>query len=75
MVVFGHSLGQTDQHIADILARRRKQVIAIGIYPSSNDQVIKDKAHFIHLLPNATVLFFDSSTHPLGDPSLLVEAA
>ena len=73
MVVFGHSLGKTDEHLTDILARRRKQVIAVGIYPSSDDQVVKDKAHFISLLPNATVLFFDSITHPLGDPSLLVK--
>jgi hypothetical protein len=72
LVVFGHALGETDQHIADVLARRSGQLIALGIYPLDDQQVIREKARFIGLLPQARLLFFDSRTHPLGDTALRI---
>jgi len=71
LVIFGHSLGPTDQHLAEILSRGER-TFAIGIYPSDAKQVIREKAHFQKALAGATLLYFDSTTHPLGSTSLRV---
>jgi hypothetical protein len=73
LVLFGHALGETDQHIVDVLARRRGQTIALGIYPIDDQQVIREKARFIGLLPQARLMFFDSRTHPLGHAALRIK--
>lgn len=70
LVLVGHALGDTDAHIAEVLARRRQRPIAVGIYPVDSQQTIQEKARFRYLLPAADLTFFDSRTHPLGDPAL-----
>lgn len=72
LVIFGHSLGPTDKHLADILSRDSERTFAIGIYPSDPKQVIREKAHFLKTLPGATLLYFDSTSHPLGSTNLRV---
>jgi hypothetical protein len=72
LVVFGQALGETDTHIVDVLARQRQRTIAVGVYPVDSHQVIKEKARFLNLLPAADLMFFDSRTHPLGDPALRI---
>jgi hypothetical protein len=72
LVIFGHSLGPTDRHLADILSRGAERTFAIGIYPSDPKQVIREKAHFQKTLAGATLLYFNSTTHPLGSTSLRV---
>lgn len=72
LVLFGQALGKSDTHIADVLARRQPRMIAVGIYPINSEHIIKEKAHFFNLLPAADLVFFNSRTHPLGDPQLRV---
>jgi hypothetical protein len=72
LVLFGQGLGDTDKHIVDVLARQRHRTIAIGIYPVDSQETIKEKARLINLLPAADLVFFDSRTHPLGNPALRV---
>jgi hypothetical protein len=71
-VLLGQALGETDEHIAHVLARSRDRTLAVGIYPVSPAQIVREKAHFLKLLPEARLLFFDSRTHPLADPALRV---
>jgi hypothetical protein len=74
-VVFGHSLGREDQHVLQALNLGPKRRIAVGMYPKRTEtQVQEDKARIINALNRQRVVFFDSTTHPLGDPTLHIPA-
>ena len=70
IVIFGHALGESDQHIADVLNSETKRPIAISILKRGD--VRQKKASIIDSLPKADLCFFDASTHPLGSPKLVV---
>jgi hypothetical protein len=72
LVVLGQGLGDSDAHLAAALAKQAARRIAVGIYPSSNSRIVQEKAHFRQLLPQADLFYFDSRSHPLGDPGLSV---
>ncbi len=70
IVVFGHSLGDSDSHIAKALNAKRDRPIAISMVPRSPDEMKSRRARYEHLLPRPRLYFFDATTHPLGDPTL-----
>lgn len=70
-VIFGHSLAPQDQHIVDALNAGGKRKIAVSIYPTSDKKhVMAEKGRIVKALAEHDVVFFDSTTHPLGDPAL-----
>jgi hypothetical protein len=73
-VVIGHSLSKQDVHIIQALndsPHRRR--IAVSIYPGLGPhQIVAEKGRIQAALPGHRVSFFDSTTHPLGDPALRV---
>ena len=73
LVVFGHSLGDADEHIVKPIRSWRENPVAVAIRPSNDPEaVIQRKAHVRgRLAPMKNILFFDSSTHPLGSPELV----
>jgi hypothetical protein len=72
-VVFGQALGSQDQHIVDALNAGPRRKVAVSIYPNrSAQQVIAEKGRILEALTQHDVVFFDSKTHPLGDPALHV---
>lgn len=72
-VVFGHSLSEPDLHIIEALDRGRPRMIAVSLYPSDDPgEVVEDKVRIARALTRHRVLFFDSTTHPLGSPSLQI---
>ncbi|MCB0824773.1 MAG: DUF4917 family protein [Armatimonadetes bacterium] len=73
LVVFGQGLGESDKHIVDAINSAQTQHLVIGIYPSSNEGVIESKTHYRQCFPKKNLAFFDSTTHPLGLPSLRVQ--
>lgn len=74
VVVFGHSLGEQDKHIVAALIEGAPREVAVSIYPRSTDQwIIQEKARITELLGENKPRFFDSTTHPLGDPSLATQ--
>jgi hypothetical protein len=74
-VVFGTSLGASDRHVAEALATGRQRSIAVSIYPHHDPaDVMAIKLQLSKDLRPQHVLFFDSTTHPLGDPALQIEA-
>lgn len=74
-VVFGQALADQDRHILTALEEGARRRIAISMYPTGNDEVIiENKARLLQPLPRHKLDFFDSTTHPLGDPSLLITA-
>lgn len=72
-VVFGHSLGEQDKHIVAALNKGAPREVAVSIYPRNDEQsIIQEKARITKLLGENKPRFFDSTTHPLGDPSLTI---
>jgi hypothetical protein len=73
IVVFGHSLGEQDKHIIAALNKGAPREVAVSIYPRTDEQrIIQEKARITQLLGVNKLRFFDSTTHPLGDPSLTI---
>ncbi|RJQ86648.1 DUF4917 family protein [Amycolatopsis panacis] len=72
-VIFGHSLSDEDKHIVDALKNGVSREFAVSIYPSDDRQwIIQEKARIARML-GENARFFDSTTHPLGDPSLTIQ--
>ncbi|MFD7026126.1 DUF4917 family protein [Promicromonospora sukumoe] len=75
-VVFGHSLSERqDMHIASALAHSAKEKqIAISLRPDSAASLRFKMAYFEEKFSNTKhkLHFFDSTTHPLGDPALTI---
>lgn len=72
LVVFGHSLSSQDDHLVAPMKNWRENPVAIAIRPNDNDDAIvqqKDRVRS-RLSPNKDIVFFDSTTHPLGDAAL-----
>jgi Domain of unknown function (DUF4917) len=83
LVVFGHSLGPTDQHLIDALKKDNRNKIAISIRGSNScEKIMKQKADLMHLFsptpnshhtkPGPELIFFDASTHPLGGENIRI---
>lgn len=69
LVVFGNSLSAQDQHLVDIV-QRRKAPIAVSVRDAAPRDISAAKAGIRNRLRNNHVVFFDAATHPLGDPDL-----
>ena len=67
LVIFGHSLSPEDDHIVEALNRNPRPV-AISILPRGDTK--NEKRHYrsrlCELKENNRILFFNSTTHPLG---------
>lgn len=74
-VVFGASFGPQDEHIVKALRAGGRRNIAISILPGTEDNMITAMAEYQAKLPDQDLVFFKSTTHPLGDPGLRVADA
>lgn len=75
IVVFGHSLGPSDAHLLPPLQQNkfgRPRVVAISMRPGDTARIAARKQEWRAKLPAQQLIFFDATTHPLGDPSLQV---
>ncbi len=66
LVVFGHSLDLSDQHLIKAMQQWRGRNIAISIRRSAPN-IIERKAYLQKQLPDANLSFFKAETHPLGN--------
>ncbi len=73
LVILGHSLGDSDQHIIDAINAHKDRSVAISV--RRNGDIRKKKAAIIKALPNVKLSFFDAATHPLLHESLRIEEA
>lgn len=72
-VVFGQALADQDRHIVAALNAGGQRRIAISMYPSGDaEAIMQEKARLLKALRGHHVEFFDSTTHPLGEPDLLI---
>ena len=68
LCIFGHSLGEQDQHLIDALRQAPLKTLCIAIYPRSEAFIRFQKNHYSALFADKKLAlrFFNSKTHPLG---------
>ncbi len=75
MVVFGHSLDHdSDGHLIQAMRKWGQRRIAISIVPADQASIKDAKLKYHRALPQATLRFFNSRTHPLRDPGIAMPA-
>lgn len=76
LVIFGHSLSNEDDHLVAPMRTWRGSPIAISMRPTDDeDALIQAKDRYrSRLSPMKDVVFFDASTHPLGNSDLAARA-
>jgi hypothetical protein len=74
-VIFGANFGSQDTHVVRALAAGRRRKIAISVLPGTSTQNTTAMARYRSKLPEHDLFFFDSRSHPLGDPALTLRQA
>jgi len=75
VVVFGSGLSVHDAHLAEALSRNPGRPIAVSMLPGTRRELRAKQADVYGRLNTESLLFFDATTHPLGNPALAVAAA
>jgi hypothetical protein len=70
IVVFGSSLGGQDDHLVDALNQHRDRAVAVSMMPTTRRELRKKQNDIYYRLRCDPLVFFDATTHPLGDPVL-----
>jgi Domain of unknown function (DUF4917) len=72
LVIFGHSLGDQDNHLVAPMKSWRGRKVAISMRPSDDREALVQEQDRLksRLSPMKEVVFFDASTHPLGGEDL-----
>lgn len=71
LVIFGHSLGESDRHIIRAIGASRSRKIAVAMLPGPD--VVGRKAVLLTAWQGADLYFFDATTHPLGARNLRIK--
>lgn len=70
MVIFGHGLGDSDNHIVEALRSVDGRHFAVSMLPGADVELRKAEIH--KKLPKGEILFFNATSHPFGSPTLTV---
>lgn len=72
LVVIGHSFNKEfDQHIVDAINASGAAKLAISIWPGESPaDIVEFKARLLREFQGKQVIFFTSTSHPLGHPAL-----
>jgi Domain of unknown function (DUF4917) len=73
LVVFGSSLSEHDSHLTTALSENPNRPIAISMLPASKKELLAQQVDISGRLEADPLLFFDATSHPLGDPALTVQ--
>jgi hypothetical protein len=71
-VIFGTNFADQDKHISNAIDAGQQRRIAISIHPGTRDQNDAAIAKYHSRFREHELMFFDSTSHPLGDRSLSV---
>jgi hypothetical protein len=72
LVVFGSSLSEHDSHLAEALSENPDRPVAISMLPASKKELLAKQVDISGRLEANSLLFFDATSHPLGNPALAV---
>jgi hypothetical protein len=75
LVVFGHTLSRTDEHLVRAInswsTPDTPRQIALSVRRQIGETPIRqEKQRLAHRLPEADLWFYDADTHPLGQPNV-----
>jgi Domain of unknown function (DUF4917) len=73
-VVFGSGLSEHDGHLTEALSRNPDRPVAVSMLPGPRKELRAKQADIYGRLDAEPLLFFDATTHPLGNPGLAVPA-
>lgn len=70
-VVFGHAFTEQDDHVLEALTSGPRRQFAVSIYPAEGpENILVEKSRISRSLRGHDVVFFDSTTHPMGTPEI-----
>lgn len=72
VVVFGSGLSEHDAHIAEALSENPDRPVAVSLLPGPKSELLAKQVDISGRLDAGPLLFFDATTHPLGDRMLSV---
>lgn len=72
LVVFGSSLSEHDSHLAEALSENPDRPVAISMLPAPKKELLAKQVDISGRLEARSLLFFDATSHPLGNPALAV---
>jgi hypothetical protein len=70
LLVFGHSLGEQDQHLIEAIRAHPDRPVAISMLPKGKLELEEAQVRIRKNLGMENVRFYDARSHPLGDPRL-----
>jgi len=77
LVVFGHGLGRSDEHLVRAINSweppQRQPVVALSLRQGDAGEVRQEKLRLARRLRYADLVFYDAATHPLGQPRVRVQ--
>lgn len=72
LVVFGSSLSEHDSHLSAALSENPDRPVAVSMLPAPKRRLLAQQVDISGRLEGTPLLFFDATTHPLGNPKLAV---
>lgn len=72
LLVFGHSLGDQDQHLIDAIKANPERPVAISMVAKNRWDIDEQQARIRKRLKMKDVSFYDAASHPLGSSDLRV---
>jgi Domain of unknown function (DUF4917) len=72
LVVFGSGLSEHDSHLAEALSENPDRPVAISMLPAPRKELLAQQVDISGRLEASPLLFFDATSHPLGNPALAV---
>ncbi|MGV1049549.1 MAG: DUF4917 family protein [Solirubrobacterales bacterium] len=72
LVVFGHRLGEQDQHLVDAINEHPSRPLAIGLVDRGKRTNRRRQHEIRSRLEDCEAYFYDAATHPLGSENLKV---
>lgn len=72
LVVFGSRLSEHDSHLAEALSENPDRPVAISMLPAPKQDLLAQQVDISGRLEARPLLFFDATTHPLGNSALTV---
>lgn len=70
IVIFGSSLGPSDQHLVDAINENRERAVAISMRPKRKSELMIRQARLGEILHVDRLYFYEAETHPLGGKDL-----
>ena len=73
LLVFGHALGEQDQHLIDAINTTSDRSVAISLVNEGEQKLREERHRILGKLRTDKVFFYAAESHPLGSTDLRLE--